>query len=186
MFVANAKVQCHCLFLYKTLLYTLSPIHCGDGGLGRTGCSQADTCRLWGRPSTGPGERRGAWISRVHMLRAHRLWWTPPSPRRPAAPPCLAVGLSGSPQNVRTGARLLAPTLSAFVSLLWRRGRVWELAAAAAFRGRLRWCSPPVVRRPFVKTGAALLQVRSPRYAVVPASVLPNLTRRPWLAALLV
>jgi len=144
-----------------------------------------------GGPAPAPerGGRRRAWIPRAHMPRTHRLASAvdPAGPvRRPAAPPRLGVGLSGSPQNVRTGAWLLAPTLSAFVSLLWRRGRVWELAAAAAFRGRLRWCSPPVVRRPFVKTGAALLQVRSPRYAVVPASVLPNLMRRPWLAASLV
>ena len=47
-----------------------------------------------------------------------------------------------------SAARGLASSLSAFVSQLWRRGRVWVASAAAVFGGWLRWCSPlPMHRR---------------------------------------
>jgi len=109
------------------------------------------------------GARRGPWLSRARMPRA----WPQPSvgPLVPfsrshaaRAPPPLcggpsrqsvrrtdspAVGPGGAPQTVRTGARLLAPPLSAFGSLLRRRGRVWEAAATAVLVARRRCAARP-------------------------------------------
>ena len=95
---------------------TLTPIHRGEGGLGRNGRPRADTCLVWGwGPAAAERDgRRGAWIPRPHSPRAHRLACAvgpavsvSPRAEPPQETPRLAVGPGDSPQLGRARSRFV-------------------------------------------------------------------------------